>query len=114
LITAQSNSACDEIGVRLLKMVSRNKVYRFYSPSLLNPENGDTSSVLRETSNLRGKKNQYPTREEFSFFPVVIVTLMSTSRIVQMQIGNKHFDYIFIGELLQNINNANNFNYVQL
>lgn len=100
MVTAQSNSACDEVGERLLKYVSQNKIFRFYSPSLLNPDNGETSAVLRKTSNLRGQRNQYPTMEEFYFFNVVIVTLMSCSRLVQLD-GieiNKHFDYIFVDE----------------
>lgn len=101
MVTAQSNSACDEVGDRLLKYISRNKIFRFYSPSLLNPKNGETSAVLRETSNLRDKKkNQYPTMEEFYHFNVVIVTLMSCSRLVQFDEiqMNRHFDYIFIDE----------------
>lgn len=100
MVTAQSNSACDEVGVRLLKFISRNKIFRFYSPSLLNPENGETSAELRETSNLRGKRNQYPTKEEFYHFNVVIVTLMSCSRLVQLDAAgiNRHFDYIFVDE----------------
>ena len=100
MVTAQSNSACDEVGDRLLKYVSPNKVFRYYSPSLLNTEKGETSAALRKTSNLRGKKNQYPTMEEFKHFNVVIVTLMSCSRLVQFDgIGmNNHFDYMFIDE----------------
>lgn len=100
MVTAQSNSACDEVGVRLLKYVSMNKIFRFYSPSLMNPENGETSEVLRKTSNLRGKVNKYPTKEEFSHFNVVIVTLMSCSRLVQFdgENMNRNFDYIFVDE----------------
>lgn len=100
MVTAQSNSACDEVGVRLLKYISQSKIFRFYSPSLLNPANGDTSEILRKTSNLRGKRNQYPTKEEFCHFNVVIVTLMSCSRLVQLdgQDMNKNFDYIFVDE----------------
>lgn len=100
MVTAQSNSACDEVGVRLLKYVSPNKIFRFYSPSLLHPENGETSEALRKTSNLRGKRNQYPSKEEFSHFNVVIVTLMSCSRLVQFdgEEMNRNFDYIFVDE----------------
>ncbi|CRK88261.1 CLUMA_CG002041, isoform A [Clunio marinus] len=100
LVTAQSNSACDEVGVRLLNHISRQRIYRFYSPSLLNPKSGETSQVLRETSNLRNKRNDYPTKEEFYHFNVVIVTLMTCSRLVQLDVGdmNRHFDYIFVDE----------------
>jgi helicase MOV-10 len=100
MVTAQSNSACDEVGVRLLKFVSSNKIFRFYSPSLLNPENGETSELLRKTSNLRNNRNEYPTREQFQHFNVIIVTLMSCSRLVQLdgQSMNRSFDYIFVDE----------------
>ena len=101
MVTAQSNSACDEVGVRLLKYVSRNKIFRFYSPSLLNPKNGKTSAILRSTSNLRSnKKNEYLTLEEFGHFNVMIVTLMTCSRLVQLdgEKMNQNFDYIFVDE----------------
>ena len=100
MVTAQSNSACDEVGVRLLKYISPKKIFRFYSPSLLNPENGETSAELRRTSNLRNKRNEYPSKEEFGHFNVVIVTLMSCSRLVQFNNEgmNKNFDYIFVDE----------------
>ena len=98
MITAQSNSACDEIGARLLKVISPNMIFRLYSPSLLNPKNGVTNVELRRSSNIRSKQNQYPSYEEFYHFNVVIVTLMSSSRLVQVKINNKHFDYMFIDE----------------
>jgi helicase MOV-10 len=101
MVTAQSNSACDEVGVRLLKYISRDKIFRFYSPSLINPKNGETSAELRETSNIREKRKfLYPTKEEFYYFNVVIVTLMSCSRLVQLEAlnMNRHFDYIFVDE----------------
>lgn len=100
MVTAQSNSACDEVGTRLLKYISHNKIFRFYSPSLLNPENGETSEVLRRTSNLRNNRINHLTREEFGHFNVMIVTLMSCSRLVQLdgEDMNHNFDYIFVDE----------------
>lgn len=100
LVTAQSNSACDEVGVRLVKYIPRNKIFRYYSSSLLNPKNGETSAILRETSNLRTGENLIPSKEEFSHFNVVIVSLVSCSRIIQLN-GmkmNRNFDYIFVDE----------------
>ncbi|CRK91068.1 CLUMA_CG004756, isoform A [Clunio marinus] len=100
LVTAQSNSACDEIGNRLLKFIPRGKIYRFYSSSLLNSGNAEASQVLLETSNLRNGNNEYPTKEEFFHFNVVIITLTTCSRLVQAKCDNinKHFDYIFVDE----------------
>lgn len=102
IVLAQSNSACDEIGVRLLKHVSWNKVFRYYSPSMqINSQDYEMPEILRRTSNLRGKSSQFPSKEEFSFFKVVITTLMSCSRLVQFDDKSeisRHFDYIFVDE----------------
>jgi hypothetical protein len=49
---------------------------------LLDPDCGDTSTVLRETSNIQGKENQYPNKEE----------LYQLTRIR----FNHNFVYIFI------------------
>lgn len=102
MVTSQSNSACDEIGVRLLKYVSWNKVFRYYSPSMqINSEGYEMPEVLRRTSNLRNaNRNQFPSREEFSHFRVVIATLMTCSRLTQIadESVNRHFDYIIVDE----------------
>lgn len=49
MVTAQSNSACDEVGVRLLKYVSNSKIFRFYSPTMVNLKS--SKAILRGTSN---------------------------------------------------------------
>lgn len=102
IVLAQSNSACDEIGVRLLKNVSWNKIFRYYSPSMqINSQDYEMPEILRRTSNLRNKSSQFPSKEEFSYFRVVITTLMSCSRLVQFDEQNeisRHFDYIFVDE----------------
>lgn len=99
LIATQSNSASDEIGVRLLNFVSKNKVYRFYSPSFLNPHTAGPNPLLKPSSNLRNKKKViWPTMEEVEHFKVIISTLISTSRLGQSDIAEGHFDYIFIDE----------------
>lgn len=100
LIATQSNSASDDIGVRLLKHVSMNEVYRFYSPSLLNTLSGGPNKILKASSNLRSSKRvEWPTKEEINHFNVVISTLISSSRLAQSDIGKGHFDYIFVDEI---------------
>ena len=104
LITTQSNSACDEVGVRLLKHVHRTKIFRFYSQSLLKSDSSKISADLRQLSNLRNNVNKYPTKEELKHFNVIIATLTTCSRLVQMTLHEEnldlkcHFDYIFIDE----------------
>lgn len=99
LIATQSNSASDEIGVRLIKFVPINKVYRFYSPSKLSPASGGPNPELKFSSNLRDKRNEWPTKEEICHFNVVISTLITSSRLGQSDINAEHFDYIFVDEI---------------
>lgn len=100
LVSAQSNSACDEVGVRLLKYVSPCFIYRQYTTSLLNPNKGKTNPQLKVISNLRNDSSDDPSVQEFASFRVVIATLMGTSRLLQLNHEDKirKFDYIFVDE----------------
>lgn len=102
LITAQSNSACDEVATRLLKYISRTKMMRIYSPSV-ELKTTDIDPELRSISNLRNKQNIYPSYEELYHFNIVVTTLVSCSRLVQANIKRDHFDYIFIDECAASI-----------
>jgi hypothetical protein len=97
LITAQSNSACDEIATRLLKYIARKKIFRYYSPSALRNFK-DLDREIVSTSNLRGRRVHVPTYEEFYHFQVVIVTLVSSKYLQRAKIRSQHFDYIFVDE----------------
>lgn len=100
LVTAQSNSACDEVGVRLLKYVSPCCIYRQYTTSLLNPMKGKTNPQLKRISNLRNDQSEDPSVQEFASFRVVIATLMGSSRLLQLNHEDKirKFNYIFVDE----------------
>lgn len=102
IIAAQANSACDEIAVRVLRYVSWNKVFRYYSPSMrINSQDYDMPEILKRTSNLRNNTSEFPSKEEFKHFRVIITTLMSCSRLVQFDESSgltEHFDYIFVDE----------------
>lgn len=111
LIAASSNSTCDDIGNRLLKHVSINKMLRLYSPSFdLKPDKIDAN--LQKVSNFRTrevcncKKRSCPvtntatdpTYEEFYTARIVICTLVACGRLASADISLTHFDYIFIDE----------------
>lgn len=113
LVTTSSNSACDDIGSRLLKYVSLNKILRIYSPSFdSKPDKIDAN--LQKISNFRkrtvcncklrscpvGDSLDDPSYEEFYTARVVIATIVSCGRFVSMGIKSDHFDYIFIGKLI--------------
>lgn len=111
LVTASSNAACNDIGNRLMKHVSMNKILRIYSPAFeKKPEKIDKN--LEPISNFRNRTlcpcNRRscpeipacddPTYEEFCTARIVISTLVSCGRIVSAGIKSNHFDYIFIDE----------------
>jgi len=117
LIAASSNSTCDDIGKRLLKYVSVNKILRIYSPSFdQKPDKID--SILQKISNFRKRKScpcqkrscpvpkadDDPSYEEFSTARVIIVTIVSVGRIINAGYPADHFDYIFIGKLILRFN----------
>lgn len=79
LVTANSNSACDEIAIRLLNFVKRHELYRLYSPSFERPEKKDRlHPVLKPLSNLRKDTNEFPTYEEIYCYKIVVSTLVSS------------------------------------
>jgi hypothetical protein len=86
LVATQSNSASDEIGVRLLKFLSNTQIYRFYSPSLLKISKTKLNTELSFSSNLRNRKLEWPTKEEISHFNVVISTLITSSRLARSKL----------------------------
>jgi hypothetical protein len=95
LVTANSNSACDEIGDRLLNYVGPNQVYRFYSANFVNRIE-EASEKLVEISNLRYKKHNQPSYEEIYSCNVVLATLVNSSKLSSFP--SDHFDFIFIDE----------------
>jgi superfamily I DNA and/or RNA helicase len=95
LVTTNSNSACDEIGDRLLNYIGPNRVYRFYSPSLIRRLNR-VSSDLVPYSNLKSGEHKQPSLEEILSYNVVISTLVNSGRLSFTP--SQHFDFIFIDE----------------
>ena len=99
LITAQSNSACDEIGGRLIKAIDRKKVFRLYSTSQLqNQQSTEVRTELLKISNIRNKCLNDVTYEQIYHFNVVIATLMKTYQLIKAKLTNEYYDYIFIDE----------------
>ncbi|CAO1360493.1 unnamed protein product [Diamesa serratosioi] len=93
LISAQSNSACDEIGKRLMDIVPYNKIFRFLSSTNVKSTDKVQKSILNSQ-----RLNTYPSYEELYHFNIVIITLSTSSRLVQAGVNENHFDYIFIDE----------------
>ncbi|XP_062564050.1 putative helicase mov-10-B.1 [Armigeres subalbatus] len=97
LVAAQSNSACDEVALRLMKHLAPNKLYRFYSRSS-EKRLGEIPAKLQQVSNLASGKHSWPTWEEVYGTRVLICTLSVCGRLVQSKIRGNHFKYVFIDE----------------
>jgi hypothetical protein len=95
-VSSASNSACNEIGERLLDSgVDIRNIFRYYANRLEKCKPESLSQKLKISSNLT--INRPITKEEFCSFKIVISTL-STSAHFDRKLLSKHFDYIFIDE----------------
>lgn len=95
MVTVNSNSACDEIGERLLKYAGANKVFRFYSPSF-SKKMERVHPKLKPCSNLKYNYHIQPSVQEMLSYNVIITTLVNSGRLLQL--GPSHFDFIVIDE----------------
>lgn len=95
LVTVNSNSACDEIGERLLQYVGGNKMFRFYSPSFAKKMDR-VNPKLKPRSNLKYNYHIQPSVQELLSYNVIIATLVNSGRLVGL--GASHFDFILIDE----------------
>lgn len=95
LITVNSNSACDEIGDRLLKFIGINRMYRYYSPSF-SKKMHRVNPKLQNCSNLRYGYHIQPSIQELLSYNVIIATLVNSGRLAGLTAS--HFDFVFIDE----------------
>ena len=95
LVTVNSNSACDEIGERLMQYVGANKMYRFYSPSF-SKKLERVNLKLKPCSNLKYNYHIQPSAQEMLSYNVIITTLVNSGRLVRL--GSAHFDFVLIDE----------------
>lgn len=100
LVCAQSNSACDEIAIRLLQSLAKDQVLRIYAKGY---DQESLDKRLAPISNLRGDSGfQIPSIEYMEQFRVVICTLGTSGCISRARkertFDAKHFGFIFIDE----------------
>lgn len=98
LITAQSNAACDEIGVRLLQYVQSHQLFRYYSQGQVKSNKDKYTEELRKSSTIAKGKFQKPTNQDFYSYKVVVITMVASNRLVMTNIRKNHFKFIFVDE----------------
>lgn len=90
LICPQSNSACDEIAERLLKLLSRGKILRLYSISLLRKID-ELNAKIVSISSLHDNVENVLKMEELEHFQIVISTLVNSDRLRRAKIDPNFF-----------------------
>lgn len=104
LVTAQSNSACDEVAMRLRAFVPAVKVFRYWGPTAANKmiENRNYHSYFAKLSEnssiLDGRTYKEPLKENIVNFKIVVMTMTTVNRLIRNNFPNDHFDFIFIDE----------------
>lgn len=115
LITSQSNSACDEIGIRLLNFLPSVKVFRHYAyhyfktrftdrftkdPRNKNYNKDNYFERLSQNSTINAHDRTYtsPTVENFVKFKIVIATMTTIHHLKRRYGLAGHFDFIFVDE----------------
>lgn len=100
LVTAQSNTACDEITERLLDVVEPNAIFRMYAKSF---EQNLISSKIQPCSNSKDGDIKFPSLNYLYQFRVVVSTIstvgcISRAREYDNHFDSGHFSYIFVDE----------------
>lgn len=103
LVTCQSNSACDEIAMRLRSFVPAVKVFRFWGQSLVlktleNKSKDSYYDTLVENSTVMLKSYKEPRMETLESYKVIVATMTIADRLIRRGFPNNHFDFIFVDE----------------
>lgn len=97
LISTASNSACNEIGSRLLKYLPSTDILRLFAASQERKMDLIDDELL-EASNLDSGDHFYPCLEELYQFRVILCTLCVAGRLGLASINPTHFTHVFIDE----------------
>lgn len=102
LVTCQSNSACDEVGIRLRNYLPTEKVFRYFSRAKITSKSSNKDNyfgILRANSTINYRRMFVPpSRENLLKFKIVIATMSLTNRFIKDEIPKDHFNFIFIDE----------------
>lgn len=95
LVAAQSNSACNEIAIRLLKYIDSTKMYRFYCRSTKIEK---IPEELRQCTTICSGFYIMPTASILAAAQITIGTLTACGRLAQFMIRLEKYSYVFIDE----------------
>lgn len=99
MVCASSNSACDEITERLLKVLRNGELHRIYAKS---HNKSLVSDTIRPISNQKGDVFKIPTLKYIYKFRVVVCTLITASCFARSnenpEYKSNHFSHVIIDE----------------
>ncbi|KAG1963131.1 helicase MOV-10 [Pimephales promelas] len=97
LACAPSNSACDLLFERLLGYVDAHRLYRLYAPSR---DPRTVPQKLLKHSNWNKDQDSFllPSQKALMNYTVIVVTLVTSGRLVSGGFPKGHFTHIFIDE----------------
>ena len=94
LACAPSNAAADVLARRIQENIpgGKNQVLRYYAPSR---DESKVEEVLKPISNF---KRPTETLDQVKSFKVVVMTLVSSSRLSLAKVAKGHFTHVFVDE----------------
>lgn len=99
LVCALTNSACDEITDRLLKVIDSSQIYRVYAKSF---DEDKVNSNIRLVSNWSNFGFNFPPLRELYKYRVVVCTLFTSGCLTRAYNADgfnpAHFAYVIIDE----------------
>lgn len=99
LVCAPSNSACDEIAERLVKILDTKEIFRMYAKAY----HQMLSENIKPISNQKGDEYKFPSLEHLYQYSAVICTLhtagcLTRARGLDENFSSSHFSHVFIDE----------------
>lgn len=99
LVCANSNSACDEITQRLLKVLETHEIFRMYAKSY---SVAKISEDIKECSNFVQGEFKYPCLNFLYKFRVLVCTLLTSGHLMRARSDADfdpcHFSHLIIDE----------------
>lgn len=99
LVCAQSNTACDEIALRLMKVLRDGELFRMYAKS---HDKNLINTKIKPISNLKGNVIHFPSLEHIYQFRVVVCIFFTSAYFSSVRkekyFDPAHFSYVFIDE----------------
>lgn len=97
LVAAPSNFAANELTSRLLDVIPDESIFRYFASSCMRKLDEIDGDVI-EVSNISGRRHRNLCYEDIYMCRVVVTTQSMAGKLVQADIVQKHFSYVFIDE----------------